>query len=104
MRARRVGLTPKHAILEAVGGQSPVTALVEMATRVARGEIAAGMVFGAEAISNTRFLSGQGEARDWAEHDAGEIEDRGSQRMLTAQGIEHGIVSAPIAYALLENA
>ena len=102
--ARRVGLAPKHAILEAVGGQSPVTALVEMATRVARGEIAAGLVFGAEAISNTRYLSSQGESRDWAEHDEGEIEDRGSARMLTALGIRHGIVSAPIAYALLENA
>ncbi len=102
--ARRVGLAPKHAILEAVGGQSPVTALVEMATRVARGEIAAGMVFGAEAISNTRHLSAQGETGEWAEHDEGEIEDRGSARMLTRQGIVHGIVSAPIAYALLENA
>lgn len=102
--ARRVGLTPSHAILEAVGGQSPVTALVEMAERIAKGEIEAGMVFGAEAISNTRHLAAQGEARDWTERDDGEIEDRGSARMLTAQGIRHGIVSAPIAYALLENA
>ncbi len=102
--ARRVGLAPKHAILEAVGGQSPVTALVEMAERVARGEIAAGMVFGAEAISTTRHLASQGETRNWAEHDEGEIEDRGSARMLTRQGIAHGIVSAPIAYALQENA
>ena len=102
--ARRIGLTPKYAILEAVGGQSPVTALVEMSERVARGEIAAGLVFGAEAISNARHLSAQGEARDWAEHDEGVIEDRGSARMLTKQGIVHGIVSAPIAYALLENA
>lgn len=102
--ARRLGLKPKLAILEAVGGQSPVTALVEMAERIARGEIAAGMVFGAEAISSTRHLSAQGETRDWAEHDEGEIDDRGSARMLTALGIRHGIVSAPIAYALLENA
>jgi len=102
--ARRIGLTPKYAILEAVGGQSPVTALVEMAERIACGEIAAGLVFGAEAISNARHLSAQGANRDWAEHDEGEIEDRGSARMLTKQGIVHGIVSAPIAYALLENA
>lgn len=102
--ARRVGLAPKRAILEAVGGQSPVTALVEMAERIARGEIAAGLVFGAEAISNTRHLSTQGESPDWAEHDDGGMEDRGSARMLTPLGIRHGIVSAPIAYALLENA
>jgi acetyl-CoA C-acetyltransferase len=101
--ARRVGLVPKHAILEAVGGQSPVTALVEIAERIARGETGAGLVLGAEAISNTRHLSTQGETRDWAEHDEGEIEDRGSARMLAALGIRHGIVSAPIAYALLEN-
>jgi len=102
--ARRLGIKPKLAILEAVGGQSPVTALVEMAERISRGETAAGMVFGAEAISSTRHLSAQGETRDWAELDEGEIEDRGSARMLTRQGIVHGIVSAPIAYALLENA
>jgi acetyl-CoA C-acetyltransferase len=102
--ARRVGLAPKHAILEAVGGQSPVTALVEMAERIARSETEAGMVFGAEAISTTRHLAALGETRDWAEHDDGEIEDRGSARMLTALGIRHGIVSAPIAYGLLENA
>jgi len=102
--ARRLGIAPKLAILEAVGGQSPVTALVEMAERIARGEIAAGLVFGAEAISTTRHLVSQGETRGWAEHDDGEIEDRGSARMLTALGIRHGIVSAPIAYALLENA
>ena len=102
--ARRVGLTPKLAILEAVGGQSPVTALVEIAERIASGETRAGLVFGGEAISNTRHLAGQGDTRDWAEHDEGEIEDRGSARMLTALGIRHGIVSAPIAYALLENA
>lgn len=102
--ARRLGIAPRLAILEAVGGQSPVTALVEMAERIARGEIAAGIVFGAEAISSARHLSSKGETRDWAEHDAGEIEDRGSGRMLTRQGIVHGIVSAPIAYALLENA
>jgi acetyl-CoA C-acetyltransferase len=102
--ARRVGLRPKRAILEAVGGQSPVTALVEVAERVARGDVSAGMVFDAEAISSTRHLSGKGETRDWAESDDGEIEDRGSARMLTKQGISHGIVSAPIAYALQENA
>ncbi|MGX7952885.1 acetyl-CoA acetyltransferase [Tsuneonella sp. HG249] len=102
--ARRLGVAPKLAILEAVGGQSPVTALVEMAERIARGEIAAGIVFGAEAISSARHLSSQGEDRDWAEHDEGDIEDRGSARMLTKHGIVHGIVSAPIAYALLENA
>lgn len=102
--ARRVGLSPRQAILEAVGGQSPVTALVEMAERIANGDTAAGLVFGAEAISNTRHLVGLGETRDWAETDVGELEDRGSARMLTKQGIVHGIVSAPIAYAVQENA
>ncbi len=102
--ARRLGLTPKRAILEAVGGQSPVTALVEMAERIARGETPAGLVFGGEAISTTRHLVSRGETRDWAETDEGEIEDRGSARMLTAPGIRHGIVSAAAAYALLENA
>ncbi len=104
--ARRLGITPEHAVLEKVGGQSPVTILMEMGERIRAGETAAALVFGAEAISNTRHLSTSGAMRDWAEHDEGEIDDRGlgMAGLLSRLALSHGIVSAAVAYALMENA
>jgi len=51
-------------------------------------------------------LSAQGEVRDWAETDAGAIDDRGLgvKGLLSPLSIAHGVVSPPIAYALMENA
>ena len=104
--ARRLGLAPVHAVLGKVGGQSPVTLLMDMAARIHAGKAEAALVFGAEAISNTRHLVAQGAARDWAETCEGEIEDEGLgvKGLLSPLAIAHGIVSPPIAYALMENA
>jgi acetyl-CoA C-acetyltransferase len=104
--ARRLGIAPKVAVLEKVGGQSPVTILMDMGERILAGETEAALVFGAEAISNTRHLSARGETRDWAETDAGEVIDRGLgvKGLLAPLALKHGIVSPPIAYALMENA
>jgi len=104
--ARRLGITPDLAVLEKVGGQSPVTILMDMGARIAAGETDAALVYGAEAISNTRHLSASGETRNWAEHDPGTIDDRGlgMSGLLSPLAIAHGIVSAPVAYALMENA
>lgn len=104
--ARRLGITPERAVLEKVGGQSPVTILMEMGDRIRAGETEAALVFGAEAISNTRHLSAKGETRDWTETDPGLIEDRGlgMKGLVSALALTHGIVSPAIAYALMENA
>lgn len=104
--ARRLGLAGVHAVLDKVGGQSPVTILMDLAARIQAGKADAALVFGAEAISNTRALVARGESRDWAESDDGEVEDRGLgvKGLLSPLAIAHGIVSPPIAYALMENA
>ena len=104
--ARRLGIAPKIAVLDKVGGQTPVTLVMDMGARILAGEVDAALVFGAEAISSARNLSAKGETRDWAETDAGEIEDRGlgTRGMLSPLAVAHGIVSPPIAYALMENA
>ncbi|WP_226015818.1 acetyl-CoA acetyltransferase [Novosphingobium sp. FKTRR1] len=104
--ARRLGITPSRAVLEKVGGQSPVTILAEMGDRILAGESEAALVFGAEAISSTRYLSGKGEVRDWAEALDGEIDDHGfgMKGLLSPLAIAHGITAPPIAYALMENA
>ncbi|WP_353230158.1 acetyl-CoA acetyltransferase [Novosphingobium sp.] len=104
--ARRLGITPALAVLDKVGGQSPVTLLMEMGARILAGEAQAALVFGAEAISSTRHLSAQGQIRDWAETDDAAMDDRGLgvKGLLSPLAIAHGIVSPPIAYALMENA
>lgn len=104
--ARRLKIAPRIAILDKVGGQSPVTIVMDMGERIRAGETEAALVFGAEAMSSARHLSARGETRDWAETDAGAIEDRGLgvKGLLSPLAIAHGIVSPPIAYALMENA
>lgn len=104
--ARRLGISPGYAMLDKVGGQSPVTVLMAMAERIRNGEARAALVYGAEAISTTRHLVGQGETRDWAETDAGDVVDGGLgvKGLLSPLAIAHGVVSPPVAYALMDNA
>ena len=104
--ARRVGILPRQAILEKAGGQSPLTLLATFAERIAKGEIQAAVIFGAEAISTVRHLRAQGETRDWAEALDGEVEDhgRGSLDFMRRYNLAHGLVGAAPAYGLLENA
>ena len=51
--ARRLGITPARAVLDKVGGQSPVTIVMEMGERILSGETEAALVFGAEAMSSS---------------------------------------------------
>ncbi len=104
--ARRLGITPRLAVLDKVGGQSPVTILMEMGARILAGEAEAALVFGAEAMSSTRHLTARGETRDWAETCDGVVEDRGMgvKGLLSPLAIAHGVISPPVAYALMENA
>ena len=104
--ARRLGITPARAVLDKVGGQSPVTILMAMGEAIRSGETDAALIFGAEAMSSARHLSARGETRDWAETDAGAIEDLGLgvKGLLSPLAIAHGVVSPPVAYALMENA
>lgn len=109
--ARRLGIRPKVAILEKVGGQSPLTLLTDLGARIASGEIVAALAFGSEAISTVRHLTANGIERDWAEHDDADVLgcewiDRGLgfKGALSPLSIDHGIRSAVVAYALCENA
>lgn len=104
--ARRLGIDPSVAILDKAGGQSPLTILVDLAERIARGEVSAALAFGAEAISTVRHLVARGETRDWMEDEGGNLDDRGIgvEGMIAPQSVAHGLDSPPIAYALCENA
>lgn len=109
--ARRLGIVPSVAILEKVGGQSPLALLADLGGRIARGEVPAALMFGSEAISTVRYLVSKGEARDWAESDDPEAIDAewidkgmGFEGTLSPMSIAHGIRTPVTAYALCENA
>ncbi|WP_380871641.1 hypothetical protein ACFB49_26000 [Sphingomonas sp. DBB INV C78] len=104
--AKRLGLSPTAAILEKTGGQSPVALLGELADRIARGQADVALAFGGEALSTVRQLKSTGETPDWSERIDGEMEDkgRGLEGLVTRQGVDHGLRSAPAGYGLIENA
>lgn len=109
--ARRLGIRPELAILEKVGGQSPLALLADVGERIAAGECGAALVFGSEAISTVRYLAGRGEERDWDEQDDAEAigarwidKGMGFEGTLSPMSIAHGIRSPVTAYALCENA
>ncbi|HQS95667.1 MAG: hypothetical protein B7Y31_06535 [Novosphingobium sp. 16-62-11] len=109
--ARRLGIVPSVAILEKVGGQSPLALLADLGGRIARGEIPAALMFGSEAISTVRHLVAKGETRDWAESDDPEAvgaewidKGMGFEGTLSPVSIAHGIRAPVTAYALCENA
>lgn len=107
--ARRLGIKPRVAILEKVGGQSPLALLADLGERIAAGETPAALLFGSEAISTVRHLVSKGESRKWTEEDdAAGVEwiDKGMgfEGTLSAASIAHGIRAPVTAYALCENA
>jgi len=103
--ARRIGADPAHAMLEVVGGQGPQHLVIEMAHRIAAGEIAMALLCGGEAVSTQRHLIGLGETRDWTESADGDLEDRGYGGDLVDATLGlHGARTPINLYALFENA
>jgi len=109
--ARRLGIVPSVAMLEKVGGQSPLSLLADLGGRIARGEVPAALMFGSEAISTVRHLVTKGETRDWAECDDPDVmgaewidKGMGFEGTLSPVSIAHGIRAPVTAYALCENA
>ncbi len=103
---KRIGASPKRAILEVVGGQGPQHLVNEFAHAIARGEAQMVLLTGSESISTVRHLATRGETRDWAETVAGELEDRGfgGEGLLTRDLASHGARTPISVYALFENA
>ena len=104
--ANRIGAAPARAILEIVGGQGPQHLISELAAEIAAGRSQVAMVFGSDATSTRRYFA-KAEARpDFTETVDGDLEDRGQgiEKLVSRYTVVHGLTSAPIQYALLENA
>lgn len=104
--ANRLAASPARAILEIVGGQGPQHLISELAGEIAAGRSQVAMVFGSDATSTLRYFA-KAEARpDFTETVDGDLEDRGQgiEKLVSRYTVIHGLTSAPIQYALLENA
>jgi len=104
--ARRLGATPTRAILEITGGQAPQHLVTELGGSIAAGAAEVVLIFGSEAISTARHLSGAPDKPDFAEQVDGDLEDRGYgiAGLVTRHQATHRLTDAPTQYALCEQA
>jgi acetyl-CoA C-acetyltransferase len=104
--AKRIGAEPARAILEIVGGQGPQHLISELAAEIAAGRSEVAMVFGSDATSTLRHFARADTKPDFSETVDGDLEDRGHgiEKLISRYTVIHGLTSAPIQYALLENA
>jgi len=107
--ADRLGSAPKRAVLEVAGGQSPQHLVNEFTRDILSGRSDVVLLAGAEAISTIRHLTkadGKPDFTDDPEDRNGVFEDRGFglKGLVSLEQANHGLVNAPVQYALLENA
>ncbi len=104
--AKRVGATPKRAILTTTGGQTNQQLVGEFASAIAAGTSQCAVIVGSEAISTVLALSAKGEIPDWSEEIGGDFEDQGFgvEELLEPVLFMHGASGAIPLYALAENA
>lgn len=99
------GLEPAQLIYGDVGGQSPQKYVNELAVRLHEGKIKAAVICGAESVGTVKRAKKAGHEMDWnLPSDRDFLDKRSDFAVLTMYEIRHGIISMPMAYALLENA
>ncbi|MEV6490981.1 acetyl-CoA acetyltransferase [Actinoplanes sp. NPDC051633] len=104
--AARIGARPRRAILAAPGGQGPQQLVNELAATIAAGDAEVVLLFGGEAMSTAARYAGAEDRPDWTEHADGDLEERGSdlRGVRTPHLTAHGMVGAPVQYAMIDNA
>lgn len=107
--ADRLGAKPRRAVLEIAGGQSPQHLVTEFGREIAGGRADVVVLTGAEAISTIGHLAKSENKPDFSDDPddpEGVFEDRGFglKGLVTLEQIGHGLINAPVQYALLENA
>lgn len=102
--ARRIGAQPSRRIYSAIGGTEPLHLLLELLQGIARGEINAALLTGAEAIATQRHAVRNGWELDWREEFDAPLDRRDSQaRFAAAEEIRSGLTLPAHFYALIEN-
>ena len=77
-----------------------------MAAEIAAGRSEAALIFGSDTTSTLRHFAKAESKPDFTETVDGDLEDRGQgmENLVSRYTVSHGLTSAPIQYALLENA
>jgi len=102
----RIGATPKRAIYDVVGGDSPQKLVNEFAEKLAEGNCKMVLIAGGEAIANVKAAKKQKVKLDWSENVEGQLEDRGisSGKLGTATAFQHQLILPMQYYGFMENA
>ena len=105
--AARIEATPKTAIYDVIGGQSPQTLVAEAWQALRSGEAKCAVIAGGEALANMRAGQRSGAVLDWSESHDGPWTDRGlfSGPMIVSQTeLAHGLMDAMAYYGFIETA
>jgi acetyl-CoA C-acetyltransferase len=104
--AHRLGASPKRAVLDVVGGQSPQHLVSEFSRRIETGLSDVVLLVGAEAISTIRHYALAERKPDFSDDPVGQIEDRGFglSGVVTPALAGRSMGAPSTQYALLENA
>ncbi|MFM0245618.1 enoyl-CoA hydratase-related protein [Paraburkholderia sediminicola] len=104
--AHRLGLTPRIAVWEKGGGDSPQKLVNEFCARLANGECRMVLIAGAENISTARWLKAEGQTADWSETVEGSVDNRGMglHGLVYRYNTAHGLIGTAPTYGLCETA
>ncbi|MFZ5609528.1 MAG: acetyl-CoA acetyltransferase [Pseudomonadota bacterium] len=103
--ARRLGITPSRYFYPQVGGNTPQWLVNIGAEMIARGEVRALLIAGAEAMRTAKLAREAGLALDWRDEPGGAYEAIGDARPgVSAHEMAHGLGLPVNTYPLFENA
>lgn len=104
--ASRLGVDPRWAVLDALGGQGPQRLVTEFAGKIAAGEISAAVLFGLDNSSTLRHFADAEDKPDFSETVGGQLEDRGYgwEEFIDPNIVIHGLTSPVAQFRVMENA
>ena len=105
--AGRLGITPRETLRTTLGGDGPQALLSDVATRIAAGELDAGIVCGAEALATLAAAMKEQREPDWPELDPDAAPTRllGSERFpATDAEVAANLIAPIVMYPLFESA
>ncbi len=105
--AARLGLAPAETLRTELGGDGPLLLLSDVATRIAAGDLDAGVICGAEALATLSRASREGREPTWTALDAGAAPTRvlGAARQPASDAeLAAGLIAPILVYPLFEHA
>lgn len=105
--ANRINASPKHAVYEVIGGQSPQKLVGEFFEKLHQGDCQMVLLAGGEVMANIKVASKKKQQLDWNESPGGQLEDRGmndGEHLITRLEFEHKLIQPTQFYGLMENA